>query len=126
MGRIQLIAIAVSLGFLFYISRLIVKGKLREEYAFVWIFCTAILIVFSLWREGLDVVSRFIGIYDPPNMVFTGAIFAILIYLLHLSITVSMLTRQNKTLAQEIALMRQEKETKEKESEPNKGIGTGG
>jgi hypothetical protein len=125
MGRIQLIAIAVSLGFLFYISRLIVKGKLREEYAFVWIFCTAILIVFSLWREGLDVVSRFLGIYDPPNMVFTGAIFAILIYLLHLSITVSMLTRQNKTLAQEIALMRQEKETKEKEtkekeSEPNK------
>jgi hypothetical protein len=120
MGRIQLIAIAVSLGFLVYISRLIVKGKLREEYAFVWIFCTAVLIVFSLWREGLDVVSRFIGIYDPPNMVFTGAIFAILIYLLHLSITVSMLTRQNKTLAQEIALMKQERETKEEESETRK------
>jgi hypothetical protein len=31
-----------------------------------------------------------------------------------------MLTRQNKTLAQEIALMKQEKEDKEKESEPSK------
>lgn len=115
MGRVQLIAIAVSLSFLIYISRLIVKGKLREEYAFVWIVCTVILILFSLWRQGLDVVSRWLGIYDPPNMVFTGAIFAILIYLLHLSITVSKLTRQNKTLAQELALMKQEQQAKDNE-----------
>lgn len=118
MGRIQIIAIAISLAFLFYISRLIVKGKLREEYAIVWIFCTAVLILFSLWRRGLDVVSHILGIYDPPNMVFTGAIFAVLIYLLHLSITVSKLTRQNKTLAQEIALLKKEQPANPDNGEP--------
>jgi predicted ATP-grasp superfamily ATP-dependent carboligase len=40
--------------------------------------------------------------------VFTGAIFAILIYLLHLSVVVSKLQEQNKTLAQEMALLREE------------------
>lgn len=116
MGKIQIIAIACSLLFLGFIARLIIKGKLREEYAIVWIICTALLIVFSFWRHGLDVVSKMIGIDAPPNMVFTGAIFAILIYLLHLSVVVSKLQTQNKTLAQEIALLREKEKKQDKNS----------
>jgi len=114
-GRIQVIAIAGSLGFLFYIGRLIVKGRLREEYAFVWLICTVLLIVFSFWRGGLDVVSRLAGIFEPPNMVFTGAITAILAYLLHLSLTVSRLHEQNRTIAQELALLKSSPPTKKSE-----------
>ena len=113
MGRIQILAIMISLIFLAYIGFLIIKGKLREEYALVWIICTAVLILFSFWRKGLDVVSAFLGIYQPPNMVFIGAIFAIIIYLLHMSITVSRLQQQNKTLAQEIAMLKNKKKKEE-------------
>ncbi len=113
MERIQIIAIAASLLFLIYIGWLIIRGKLREEYAIVWIVCTAILILFSFWRDGITIFSQILGIIDPPNMVFTGAIFAILIYLLHLSVTVSRLQEQNKILAQEIALLK-EKADKDK------------
>lgn len=108
MEKIQLIAIGVSLAFLAFIARLIVKGKLREEYAIIWIICSVVLIVFSIWRSGLDVLSNALGIYAPPNLVFIGAIFAILIYLLHLSIVVSKLQEQNKKLAQDIALMKEQ------------------
>jgi uncharacterized membrane protein YhaH (DUF805 family) len=65
-----------------------------------------ILLVFSFWRDGLQVVSNLFGIYEPPNMVFTAAIFATLIYLLHLSVVASRLHDQNKKLAQEIALIK--------------------
>jgi len=106
MGRIQIIAICISLAFLFLIGRLIIKGKLREEYAFVWIICTAVLILFSFWRNGLEVVSNLVGIIAAPNLVFTGAVFAILSYLLHLSMVVSKLQEQNKTLAQDVALLK--------------------
>lgn len=117
MERIQIISIAASLLFLMYIGLLIVRGKLREEYAIVWIICTAVLIIFSFWRDGLDIVSQLLGIAAPPNMVFTGAIFAVLIYLLHLSVTVSRLQKQNKTLAHEIALLKnKEKKDQEKNS----------
>lgn len=113
MERVQIIAIIASILFILFIARLILRGKLREEYAIIWIVCSILLIVFSFWRSGLDVVSNFIGIKAPPNLVFTGAIFAVLVYLLHLSVVVSKLQEQNKKLAQEIALMN------EKLREPN-------
>jgi hypothetical protein len=112
MAKIQIIAIAVSLLFLLYIVRLIVKGKLREEYSIIWIACTLVLIVFSFWRNGLEVMARMIGVYEAPNLVFTGAIFAIFIYLLHLSVVVSKLHSQNKQLAQEIALLKEKMDRK--------------
>ena len=108
MARIQIITIVVSLLFLFYVALLITRGKLREEYAIVWCVCTLILVVFSFWRDGLAVMSKLFGVYEPPNLVFTAAIFAILTYLLHLSVVASKLHKQNKQLAQEMALLKQE------------------
>jgi hypothetical protein len=107
MERIQIIAIACSFAFLFLIGRLIIRGKLREEYAIVWIVCTIILLIFSFWRNGLVVMSKLFGVYMAPNLVFIASIVAIMIYLLHLSIVVSKLQKENKTLAQEIALLKE-------------------
>src|SRR5438874_3671555 len=104
MERIQIVAIVASLSFLISLLFQIKKGKLREEYAFVWILSTFALIALSFWRNGLDVLARLFGVYEPLNLIFTGAIFAILIYLLHLSVTVSRLQFQNRTLAQELVL----------------------
>jgi len=112
MAKIQIIAIAISLLFLLYIIRLIIKGKLREEYSIVWIVCTIVLIVFSFWRNGLEVMANLLGVYEAPNLIFTGAIFAILIYLLHLSVVISKLQSQNKQLAQDIALLKEKMEKK--------------
>lgn len=112
MAKIQIIAIVVSLLFLLFIVRLIIKGKLREEYSIIWIACTLALIVFSFWRNGLEVMAHLVGVYEAPNLVFTGAIFAVLIYLLHLSVVVSELHSQNRQLAQHIALLKEKMESK--------------
>lgn len=122
MEKIQVLAIIVSVLFLSYIAYLIVKGRLREEYSIVWIICTIVLVVFSFWRSGLEYFADLFGVIAPPNLVFTGAIFAILIYLLHLSIVVSKLQKQNKELSQEIALWK-EKEKKEAVERGNNGQG---
>lgn len=108
MARIQIITIITSLLFLLYIARLIIKGRLREEYSIVWCICTLLLVVFSFWRNGLAVMSKLFGVFEPPNLVFTACIFAILIYLLHLSVVASKLHKQNQQLAQDIALLKQE------------------
>lgn len=113
MVKIQIIAIIASLLFLLNITRLIIKGKLREEYSIVWIICTIVLILFSFWRNGLELLAGILGVYQAPNLVFTGAIFAIFIYLLHLSVVVSKLHSQNKQLAQEIALLKEKVEKTE-------------
>src|SRR5579872_5035713 len=100
MAKIQIITIVANILFLLYISRLIVKGKLREEYAIVWVICTVLLMIFAFWRNGLEVMAKLTGVYEAPNLVFTGFIFAILIYLLHLSVVASKLYNDNKKLGQ--------------------------
>ena len=116
--RIQIISVVVSLLMLAYIARLIMKGKLREEYAIFWVVCTLVLVFFSFWRNGLDVVSSLLGVYSPPNLVFMGAIFGIFIYLLHLSLVVSKLQEKNKKLAQDVALLKKMLTDAEKQQKP--------
>ena len=81
MQRIQLVAIAVSLSFLAYVLRQIQKGRLREEYAFIWIVSTFALILFSFWRNALELLAHLFGVHDPPNLLFTGAIMATLSFI---------------------------------------------
>ena len=104
--RIQIMSIVISLLFLFLIARLIVRGKIREEYSIVWLCLTVVFLIFSIWREGLNVVARWLGVYYPPSLVFMAAIFAVTIFLVHLSIVVTRLQRQLKEAAQEIALLK--------------------
>lgn len=115
---IQIISILGALLFLLFIFRLIVKGKLREEYSILWIGCTIVLIVFSVWRRGLEQVSLALGVFYPPSLVFLAAIFAILVFLVHLSVVVSKLQNQIKTLTQEMALLKNELQGRQLLNEP--------
>ncbi len=110
MNRIQIITIFVTIALLLYISRLIIKGKLREEYSIVWCISTLVLIIFSFWRDGLAIVSKLFGVVEPPNLIFTACMFVVIIYLLHLSVVASKLQKQNKSMAQQIAQLKQKLE----------------
>lgn len=117
MTRIQIITIVITLLFLFYIARLITRGKLREEYAIVWCVCALVLAVFSFWTKGLDLMSRVFGVFDPPNLVFTAFIFIILIYLLHLSVVSSKSHHSVTRLTQELALMKEQMKREKQEQD---------
>ncbi len=108
--RLQILAIITALAFMFFVFRLITKGKLREEYSFVWIVCTALLLLFSFWRNGLDVIAKLLGVYYAPALVFMAAIFAIVLFLVHLSVVNSKQHEQIKTLTQEMALLKKKLE----------------
>lgn len=116
MTKIQIIAIAINFFFLLYTSRLIVKGKLREEYAVIWWICAGVLFIFSIWSEGLGIISEFLGVQVPTNLIFSSLIFVILIYLLHLSRVNSKLQHQVTRLTQELAILNQRLEILETEN----------
>lgn len=105
---IQIISLLGTALFMITIFRLIVRGKLREEYSIIWILCTVVLIVFSIWRQGLDQISLLLGVYYPPSLIFLGAIFAIIVFLVHLSVVNSKLQGQIKDLSQEVAMLKKE------------------
>ena len=112
---IQLVSIVGAAIFMVMIFRLIVQGRLREEYSIVWILCTLILVVFSIWRKGLEQISLWLGVYYPPSLIFLAAIFAIIVFLVHLSVVNTRMQSQIKTLTHEMAYMKLELERQQKQ-----------
>lgn len=109
--KIQILSILGSLVFMAFIVRLIIRGKLREEYSIVWIGCTVFLIAFSIWRDGLEIIAGALGVFYAPSLIFLFGFFAIILFLVHLSVVVSRQHKQIKELAQELALLEKERET---------------
>lgn len=107
-SHIQTIAIVVSVFFLLLILYLIKNKRIKEEYSLLWIFFSIIFILFSVWREGLDYIAGLIGIAYPPAALFMVLLMAIFLILIEFSIIISKLADKNKTLAQEIGILRQE------------------
>ena len=110
MDKIQIIAIVAVLFFLGLIISFILKGKLRTEYSIIWILMGIIFLVFSVWRQSLDLLADFFGVYYAPSLIFIFFFFMIFIFLIHLSVVNSKQHEQIKKLAQEIALLKGEKE----------------
>ena len=106
--RIQILSIIGSVFFLLLIGRLILKGKLREEYAVIWVACTVVLLVLSFWRSGLERMAALLGVFYAPSLIFLAALFGITVFLVHLSVVATRLEHQHRVLAQEIALLRNE------------------
>jgi hypothetical protein len=109
--RIQIFAVFGSLAITAFIFELIRKRKMLEKYSLLWFGAAMVLIVLSLWRDLLEKTAAFLGVYYAPSALFIIAAFFAMAMFLHFTVVVSRLSEQNKTLAQEIGLLREEMQT---------------
>ncbi len=105
-SQIQIVAIIVSLLLFMLIMYLIRSQRLKEEYSLLWIFFSLVFILFSFWRNGLDYISEFLGVAYPPAALFMILLMAVFLILIEFSIIISRLADKNKSLAQEIGLLK--------------------
>jgi hypothetical protein len=106
--RIMIFAVGLGLILLAVIFQLIRKNRLQEKYSILWIASAVVLVVLSMWTQLLKTFAAWIGVFYPPSALFAVAAFCGLVIALHYSVVLSTLTGQNKTLAQELALLREE------------------
>ena len=107
MDIIKLLAIAGSGTLLLVVLELIRRGRLKERYALLWLASGVVLLILSLSRGLLEFLSRQVGIFYPPSLLFLVAFVFLLLITLHFSAVISGLSEKNKRLAQEVALLRQ-------------------
>ena len=105
MSRIQIFAILGSLTFLLLILEMVRRRALREQYALLWLWTGLALLAFGLWRRLIDIAGIVLGIYYPPAALILVFTLFFMTILLHFSTVVSRLTRQNRTLAQRVAIL---------------------
>jgi hypothetical protein len=122
---VQIVAVVVSLGFLLAVLELVRRRRLTEEYSFLWIGFSLLLLVLSLWREILHAVARWLGVYYPPAVLLLALLLFVFVASLYFSVVISRQRRQIERLVEDLAILaaevrevRQEREEKEAGGRP--------
>ncbi|MCK4546622.1 MAG: DUF2304 domain-containing protein [Candidatus Eisenbacteria sp.] len=118
--RIQVLAALAAVLVTIFILELVRGKKLREEYSILWVVAAALMLVLAIWKESLFAISRFLGVHNANSLLFFLGFIFVMIYLVHLSMKVSLLTENSKTYSQHIGLLEAELEEMRK-----KGSGEG-
>ena len=110
---LQLLAVATNLILLLAVLDLVRRGKLREEYSFIWLACAGALLVLSLWREILHAVARWLGVHYPPSVLLLVLIVFVFAASLQFSVVLSRQRAQIERLVEELAILSAEQRERE-------------
>jgi hypothetical protein len=104
--RVSIVGAIASLLLILVVLELVRGRRLKERYALLWLATGVVLLVLSVWRDGLNTIAGWAGVTSyPPAVLFAVATLFILLVLLHYSTVISKLTDENVDLAQRIALL---------------------
>ena len=104
--RASIAGAVASIILILVVVELVRGRRLKERYALLWLATGVVLLVLSLWREGLNTIAGWLGVTSyPPAVLFAVATLFIFLVLLHYSTVISRLTDENVDLAQRIALL---------------------
>ena len=106
---VSIVGAIASVVLLGVIIELIRSRRLSERYALLWLLTGVVLLVLSLWRDGLNTIAGWAGVTGyPPAVLFALGLLFVIVVLLHYSTVISRLSDQNTILAQRVALLEAE------------------
>jgi Uncharacterized conserved protein (DUF2304) len=108
--RQKLFFLTTALGLLLVIVELVRRRRLRVEYSWLWIASGLTIILLILRYDLLIWMTGLVGAVIPTSTLFFFSILYLALLSLNYSVRLSILTRQVKELAQELALLRIEAE----------------
>lgn len=92
------------------------QSKVQIEDAMFWLFCSIILVVFSVFPRSADLLSHLVGTYSTSNFIFLFVIFLLLIRVFAMTIRISQLETRLKELVQMVALEQEKAWEKQQET----------
>jgi hypothetical protein len=104
----KIFAVLASLSIFIAIIYLVKKGKLREEYSWLWLLTGLIMLLLVLWYDLLVFLTGLIGAVVPTTTLFIFGIIFLMLIALHSAIKISLLNDQIKNLAQKVSLLEAE------------------
>ena len=103
-------AIIVAVASVVSMLELLRRRQLKEKYAVLWLGVGAGMLVLGVFPVLLNEVADVVGVKDPPNLLLFAAALLLLLVCVHLSWETSRLEEKTRTLAEELALLRQQVE----------------
>ena len=107
----KIFAIIVSMALLIMIIYLVKKGRLRDEYSWLWLLTGLVILVLVLWYDLLLFLTDLIGAVTATTTLFLFGIVFLMMTSLHFAIKISSLSDQVKNLAQKVSILEAEMNT---------------
>ncbi len=103
----------VALATVLFIVALLRRRQLRSKYALLWTVSGMALAVLALFPGMLDSVSTWVGIDYPPALLLLLATGFLLLVVIEFSRDISRLDERTRVLAEELAMLRAERDQQE-------------
>jgi hypothetical protein len=108
--QLRILTVVAGVAVLGFILELLRRRQLQEKYAILWLVVAIATIPLAIFPRVIDRAADLLGIANGVSLVlFLGVVFLLLV-VVHLSWEVSRLEEETRTLAEEVALIRAERE----------------
>jgi hypothetical protein len=112
-GRAHVVVFLIALVGGWYLLRMLRTRQMRGKYTLLWMFVGLVVLALALYPDGLDRTSRWLNIYYAPTTLFLGGIAFLLLVCVYFSWELSRLEERTRVLAEELAILRGERERPE-------------
>ncbi|OIQ93363.1 hypothetical protein GALL_246930 [mine drainage metagenome] len=99
-------AFASCIGLIAFLIVLLRTRRLREKYAVLWIIVGLGTLVLGAFPETATGLAKAVGVQTPSNLLFAIALIVLLLVGIQLSVEVTGLEEEMRTLVEEVALLR--------------------
>jgi hypothetical protein len=113
----QIVVLVTGILVLGFILRLVRRRELRGKYSLLWLAVGIFGLVIAFVPGLLDDVADWLDVAYPPAILFVIAIAFLLLVVVHLSWELTRLEDRTRTLAQELAMLRQDLEPRRTDSD---------
>ena len=110
-------AVTGALVLMLIVIEMVRRRRLREEFLLLWLIIAVMVLVLAGSRGLLAFLASLVGIQYPPSVLILIGIGSLLFVILHFSAIISRLMEENKSLAQEMAILRWQLANMEKKLE---------
>lgn len=99
-------AVASSIALVAFLVLLLRQRRLREKYAFIWIAVALGVCVLGAFPGLVGTLARLAGVQTSANLLFSASLLVLLFVCIQLSVEVTVLEEETRTLAEEVAILR--------------------
>lgn len=119
---INIASIVFGVFIIVVICKNIVKKKINERQALLWILIGVGFIILGMWPSLLQWLAEKTGIWYPPAILFAVAVVGILLVIFHHTVTISILNSRVQELTMQVAILKNELALGDPESLKEEGI----
>ncbi|GAA3212788.1 DUF2304 domain-containing protein [Oerskovia jenensis] len=99
-------AVAACIALVVLLLVLLRTRRLREKYAAIWLLVALGVCVLGAFPSAVAELAQLVGVETPSNLLFALAMIVLLVVCVQLSVEVTALEEETRTLVEEVAILR--------------------